>query len=441
MIITPMLKRIFDIALLSFLTAIISFSANAATLGDRVRFVISDTFALPGQEEAVATVRFAGKHADLWIEDDLWTFFDEKKEREASELLRIFDEELYDKLISFWGTEANPGVDNDSKVSILLLNLQNGIAGFSSSADFEPARAGLLGNGREMFYVNAGILGRGAEKAVLAHEFQHVISFNQKKSVNGYREDTWVNELRSEYSSQLALGTIPEDRLRAFLKTPDDSLGEWKNDPANYGGVAVFAAYVASRFGSRVFPTIMSRPSIGIPSLEETFLIFSHNLGGFTEVFRDWVLANVFNRFWIADGRYGYRSNAFAGKKFIIPTPVSLSGAGAVYFSDRIKDWQPRVFSIRAQDDGEVVVSFSSRAKDSLMYLEQAVDRRDYIMHNPLWLSRRPDGKGESGLFRIAVKRGDEFILLFFNERKRVDFSSDDPSYPFELSLRLNKTS
>ena len=115
-----------------------------------------------------------------------------------------FSEQSYAAERAFFGSEWNPGVDNDPRLHILhAYGLGEGIAGYYSSADEYSSLARDFSNEKEMFYVNLDWLNSSRNyiyyETVLAHEFQHMIHWH-----NDRNEETWVNEGLSEFAQEVA---------------------------------------------------------------------------------------------------------------------------------------------------------------------------------------------------------------------------------------------
>jgi immune inhibitor A len=86
----------------------------------------------------------------------------------------------YPSLVNLFGSEWNPGVDNDPRLHILHTSATgSGVAGYFYSADEYSREANPFSNEKEMFYINLDMLQRPGDlllyETVLAHEFQHMI--------------------------------------------------------------------------------------------------------------------------------------------------------------------------------------------------------------------------------------------------------------------------
>ena len=88
-------------------------------------------------------------------------------------------------------------------------------------------------------------------ETVLAHEFQHMIHWNQDRG-----EELWLNEGLSEYAQEVAEYAPDIMFAYSFLADPDLSLTTWSAEPGangpHYGASYLFVAYLAQRFWHRV---------------------------------------------------------------------------------------------------------------------------------------------------------------------------------------------
>lgn len=226
--------------------------------------------------------------------------------------VNTFSRESYPAEVAFFGSERNPGIDNDPRLHILhTVRTGNGVAGYFSSADGYSRLANEFSNEKEMFYINLNWLNslRNYEsyETVLSHEFQHMIHW-----ANDRNEETWVNEGLSEFAQEI-VGYPPDTVFaRTFANTPDTQLNTWNESTANnaehYGNAYLFMAYFAQRFGRDVTRQLVAQPANGIQGISDTLA-----QAGLTDtadsVFADWVVANYAddpNALGL-DGVYGYR--------------------------------------------------------------------------------------------------------------------------------------
>lgn len=238
-----------------------------------------------------------GAHCYVYLERGMESAVDDS---DIENLVSQFDNSIYPGVRSGFGSEPSPGVDGDSKIYILLMDIKDGFSGESYIAgyfdSYNELSAPVDSNKKEIFYmdVDPGLASSPTFRKVLAHEFQHMIHWNLKDN-----DDTWLDEAMSEVAPYFAgyggnygrVLTFQEDNNRSdSLYWPyPPSLGDLKD----YAVVYMWAQYMVDRFPDNVFRNILSNDNVGIASVEVYLNSLSAGLS-FSSVFRDWSIA-VFN--------------------------------------------------------------------------------------------------------------------------------------------------
>lgn len=254
-------------------------SAPAREIGDTEQFSVSDVSS--GEYFTVtAVLSYATTHAYWWIEEG----FDVSDEalRESTEL---FESRTYPTNRDFFGSEWTPGIDGEEQVHIFLGNVP-GVGGYFSSADEFPRAVNQFSNEKEMFYINLANARPGDPwfDGILAHEFQHMIHWNQDRN-----EEIWINEGLSELA--VRLNDLGEDRsIQAFLEDPDLQLTHWfEQISPHYGASFLFMEYLLDRLGDETMRKIVAHPANGEAGIDA--VVAEQGLT-FEQLFADWVVAN-----------------------------------------------------------------------------------------------------------------------------------------------------
>ena len=279
------------------------------TVGEQMSFWVGN-----GNEENVqinATLRYVTEHAYFWIENGV-----RYQDRQLDALANAFETKIYPTNRAIFGSEWTPGIDGDPHIYILYARgIGEDNAGYFSSSDEYPSQVNRFSNGHEMFLVNAdnSPLGDNYTFGVLAHEFQHMIQWNQDRN-----EASWVNEGLSELAVLLNnyyLGGF--DAL--FTSEPDLQLNNWPDDSqedstAHYGASFLFLTYFLDRFGEAAVRSIVANPDNGLMGVDST-LQQINAVDPLTEkpitaddFFLDWAVTNYLMDRRVADGRYAYTS-------------------------------------------------------------------------------------------------------------------------------------
>jgi hypothetical protein len=272
--------------------------AHADTLGQGITFNVNATYDAAGARSISATLRSLGSDAYLYVDDRLWASLSPQEQvayqNRLDALSGQFDTVIWPKATAFWGMPNTPGVDNDPRITILLERLTQGSGGYFDSINGYPKSRAPESNAREMVVISADSVIPETAKSYLAHEFQHLISFNQKELIQDVSDDTWLNEARSEYDITVAGYDTPYDgstlqrRTVSFLRSPNDPLTEWLNTSTDYGIASLFIHYLASRFGPDVLSYTIHSRDAGTAAIQDWLTV---NASGMTfgNAFTDWM--------------------------------------------------------------------------------------------------------------------------------------------------------
>ncbi len=342
------------------------------------------------QFEVEAILEYKTEHVYMWVEKGAG--FDRDDLKDAAEL---FEEHTYPTARAFFGSEWNPGVDNDPHLSILhAYGLGGSIAGYYSSADEFISAVRDDSNEMEMFYRNLDApshINSDYYNGTLAHEFQHMIHWH-----NDRNEETWLNEGFSELSSYLN-GFDPGGFDALFADGPDIQLNSWpdSSDGAtrpHYGASYLFTSYFLDRFGPEATQALVAHPENSFASVEAVMDDLGTGLT-YEDLFADWIVANLLDDPYLGDGRYGYQE--INPPSFEIETayresdyPVSVSSTVHQHGTDYIELQGERPLVLRFTGSTQIGLVdtvahsgryfwWSNRGDDSDMMLTRAFDLSD----------------------------------------------------------------
>jgi hypothetical protein len=305
--------------------------------------------------EVNAHLQYLTDHAYFWVEDGAAL-----DSGDLGRLAEAFESQIYPTTRDYFGSEWSPGVDEDPRIHILFARgLGAGVAGFFSSADEYPPMAHEFSNAHEIFFFNADYpqLRRSFTYGVLAHEFQHMIQWNQDRN-----EDVWLNEGLSELAAFLN-GYDLGGYDYAFIVDPDRQLTTWPHDVGDdtiphYGAGFLFTNYFMGRFGKGAIQALARHPANGLDAvdavLRETNAIdpLTQQPISADDFFLDWAIANYLHDPSAGDGRYAYENYADAPQAFETetfndcPTEGSLAREVHQYGTDYIRITCPGSYSV-----------------------------------------------------------------------------------------------
>ena len=279
-------------------------SAGAVGFADVIDFNIETDFDPQGRSQATAVLVKTSPKLYFFIEKFWWDSQLQTKREEVltnlDELSSEFNDKIYPILTSVFGSEWKPGVDGDERITLLFTPLNSNEGGYFRTADEYIKLQLPNSNEREMLYLSINLLGDQKLKAVLAHEFMHMITFNQKDKIFGVEDEVWLNEARADYSSTILgysdtySGSNLQSRARDFVENPSDSITEWKGSKYDYASNSLFMHYLIDHYGITILIDSLKSRYSGIESIN-----YALDKAGykekFSEIFTDWTIAVVVN--------------------------------------------------------------------------------------------------------------------------------------------------
>lgn len=402
--------------------------ASADIMGDVRTFSVNSKYDEFSRTALSATLRHLSNRAYFYVDDRYWAGLNQFEKNillnNLDNLGREFDDNIYSKETGFFGFEPNPGIDDDARVVVLVEDLIKGNGGYFETANLYSKELAPGSNEREMVSVNSESLG-SLGKIFLAHEFQHLIAFNQKDLLRNISEDVWLNELRSEYANTVVgyndsfQNSNLSRRLDTFLTEPSDSLVEWPNVILDYSQVALFAEYLVEQFGPQIISETIRNDLVGIDSINQ-FLQSNGRPERFSNIFGNWLTANYLNDP-SSDSRYGYRRNELKNLR-IAPLQYSLAYPGKYELNHDLKPWQGswHKLNLYSMPEGKALkISFNSQDGFKLRYIDNLGNA----------------GELKNGGYMINKGNLNSIVLMPVNESKTSGFGSSESPITFRASI------
>ncbi|MCK5413511.1 MAG: hypothetical protein KAI57_04025 [Candidatus Pacebacteria bacterium] len=434
------------------LFAFVDTKAKAATISENKNFLVDSSYDYSDRSQVQASLKKINLNGYFYVENDYYNSLSNAQKNEFDLNLDLlasdFDDTIYPRMRNIFGTEWNPGIDNDSKITILFTRTKENVGGYFNPNDeySKDVIVSKKSNEREMIYLNILFIDDERIKSFLAHEFQHMITWYNKNKLNNISDNIWLNEARSEYAST-AIGyddnynvSNLKARISGFKTNPVDSITEWQNKIHDYSSVNLFSQYLTDQFGENIFRIMISNNKIGIESINNALSTFNQG-ETFRSVFESWSVANYLNDATISsDGKYGYKNFNINYENFHISTQNQFTvDDSEINISSSMKDWTGEYYEFKIIDKqygakdkikinftGEVsgkysvpYVVFYKNGEKKVEYLNSGSDQ-DY--NNSISLS---DNNVSS------------FTVIPISYKNSTSFGSDIDSYSFSLSVDI----
>lgn len=299
-------------------------------IGDQERFHVLASVSGSSYNSVTASLRCIGENVTFYVDLTNPTSISDS---DVSELCHHFDDQIPIER-SLFGDESD--VNGDGKVTVLITpsvnrlgTLAGGmITGFFYAADLQsPGGPNATSNGRELIYMVApdptaqygfGLPTSFAIKqlipAVLVHEFQHAINFNQHVLLRGGSvEEPWLNEGLSHLAEDLlGVGNENPSRYQLYLKKPSQYAIVTSSSPglASRGGIYLFLRYLYEQAadGSAFVRALLNTDAVGAENIEEAFAGSLSDFDQFGEFYLRFGLSLVMSGYGVsADARYLYQ--------------------------------------------------------------------------------------------------------------------------------------
>jgi hypothetical protein len=220
-----------------------------------------------GMVKINTTCRYiAGSHSYFFIDDRDVLAMDSY----LSDYSSAFDA-IYEVNHSKFGYEND--TDGNGRVIIIFsreLENMNGLLGYFNPVDKYPNNySHPNSNGGDIFYLTTNSMYSGYIKGTLAHEFQHMIYFDQHYNHSVTSSYTWLNEALSQAAEYYNGYTINHLAwISHYLNDGWGSLSLTYWTSYNYGYGALFIRYLIDQYGDTAIKNMCSTPNIGIAAVE-----------------------------------------------------------------------------------------------------------------------------------------------------------------------------
>lgn len=427
------------LALVIFLSPVF---VSAISLGEETDFFIDSSYDLNQREQISATLKEISQNAYFYIEDEWYQNLTEGEKDEINEkldiLAREFDRKIYPELTSTYSEEWNPGIDRDSRIAILFHQMKEGAGGYFNSGDGYRKIQNPESNEREMIYLNAIYLEYEIIKSYVAHEFVHLITFNQKDRLRNISEEIWLNEARADFAPTLLgydeeyQGSNLQQRVKQFILSPGDSLTEWQNEKRDYGIVNIFIQYLVDHYGVEILSDSLKSSKIGILSINGA-LEESNIEKSFSEIFTDWTVSVFLNDCSLGE-QYCYKNQNLENLK-ITPSLIFLpstqkTSISSDYFT---KQWSGNWYRIIG-GEGDLQLEFNGENRVNFEVPYILCQNAHQCSVHFLNLNEQQDGEI---FLEDFGSDWTSLTLIPSIQSKNSGFDGQEPSYVFSISVSV----
>lgn len=431
-----MKKYTFFILLIVFLG--VGFNADAASIGEKRTFNIDSSYDIIGRKEVTGVLQRVGRKAYFYTDENWWntlTLTQQAKVRSSlNGLSGEFDNNIYSTLTKIFGSEPRPGIDGDYRITVLIHPMKDNSGGYFNAGNQYSRLENPLSNEKEMLHLNSDYINDYLAKTFLAHEFVHLISFNQKEILRKIEEEVWLNEMRAEYASTL-LGyddnydrSNLKGRRAIFLKTPSDSIVEWMGETSDYGALNLFTQYIVGHYGVDILSKSLQYNGSGIDSLN--YALKSNGFSqDFAQVFTDWTIASLINDCSLSD-KYCYKNTNLKNMK-VTPSLnfLPLNTKSTLGVSGSTKNWEGNWIKF-VGGNGTVKIEFIGNP-DNIFKVPYVVRNKDggYSIG---FMELNDDQKGE-----VLFSDIESIVIIPSLQTKTIGFISPEVSVPFFWSASV----
>lgn len=300
-------------------------------IGDEKSFrVLSSLNSITAYKDVTATLKFASDNLAIYLDlSSGSTLSDSALEKLASEFADI----ALPLERGLFGRESD--INADGRITILMSCVLNQmgssggiVTGFFFPGDlYQRSTVNPVSNAQEILYtmvpdpegkcgtpVSVDFAIKNILPGVLAHEYQHMNSFNQHVLVNrGPTEDPWLNECLSHFTEDITgFGNENPSRVAIFLSQPAATALIPSTAPnlSERGACYTFLRYLyeQSEDGDAFISNLFKTSLTGVANLEQAFAGRDPDFDEFPEFMNRWSMALGLSETGVTDDpKYNYK--------------------------------------------------------------------------------------------------------------------------------------
>ena len=341
-------KIVLFTAVFLIFTAGVNF-AQAISVGQERSFNIQSQYDLLGRSK-IDTQLMKITNQLYFYADKIWfnELLSENKNEINNKLYNLsseFEYKIYPILTQTFGFEDSPGIDDDSRILVVLHKMEATIGGYMQTEDNYSSQIYSRSNEGQIIYLNAdNILFLSSDNLNyhLAHEFMHLITFKQNPN-----EEVWLNEARAEYTETLLgyekdwVNSNLQRRVQQFLNSTNISLLDWDNANYDYAKVNLLTQYLVEHYGINILVDSLHSSRVGVDAINYA-LKKNGFFEDFSDVFMNWLITNVVNDCSVNE-KYCYK-NPYLQNFTVFPYAYYLptQGKSSLSVTDSLNLWSAK---------------------------------------------------------------------------------------------------
>jgi hypothetical protein len=290
-------------------------SSVLSKVSDTKQFWVESSFNNGNWVQRTATLVVQGAYSNIWVINNSVTNVQAKAMSDKFDIIYPAETNILGYEYG-GGPGGNGGKDGDSKIQILVYNIGGNTLGYFWAKDFYDqfmlGAAGPKSNMAEIFYINSSYVSSNLDMicSTLAHEFQHMINFNEKFVKKSLNSNTWYDEMLSMMTQDVIEGLIGitpanqdhviKSRIPLFLRHyTGSSFTNWYPDDTsgiNYGKGYAFGAYLLRNYdGAALLKEILANNTTDTASITAALKTVTGNEISFEEALRRFGEAMIFS--------------------------------------------------------------------------------------------------------------------------------------------------
>ena len=412
-----------------------------------VSFFVDPSYDIEARGQVEASLREQGENIKFYLEDQYWNSLSStlrnKLTKDLNNLIDEFDQNIYAKMRETYGEEWSPGIDNDPRIIVLITQMDENAGGYFNPNDGFLKEEVERSNEKDMFYLNVFHIGDYLAKSFLAHEFQHLINFNQKIKLNNVQEEVWVNEGLSEYAPTVSgydedyANSNLKKRVENFLKMPSHSLTEWTNSSYDYSSMNLFMQYFIDHFGESTLKYIENNNQAGIQSINNALDTVGYK-DTFEDIFTNWIIASFLND--CSQGEYNeycYLNPNLRDLRIKPNANYNLTAGMSLSIGNQIKDWAPFWYKFSGISNQKKALQIDFQAQDldaNFVIPYIVIDKSGQALVDFIPINQ--DGASDTVYISGFGRDINSVILIPSNQNEKYNFSNSGLAR-FDLSVAM----